>query len=117
MTGWPPGEDFAFGETRLRVCHPEPGEGYHREHVRCLAGEGEGIGERLPEVVAGLDERLRVECTIPAGRSESWRAACRAAGLELEASLPEGYRCSDGELVALEHWGRPGRGAERPAAA
>jgi RimJ/RimL family protein N-acetyltransferase len=101
-----------------RVCHAEPGEGYHREHVRALTGAGAPSPELMTAVVASLDERFRVECIIPEGRSGRWREGCEAAGLELEVSLPEGYRrASDGDLVALETWGRPGRGAERPAVA
>lgn len=122
---WPPGsthvlEDEDRPSAVLRVGAPEPGEGYHREHVRLLHGAGErrALARLVGEVVAGLDERLRLESVFPTGEDASWAAACESAGLVREGALPEAWRGAPGRAATgLEHWGRPGRRRREPGPA
>jgi len=115
---WPPGPSWVLADedepsALVRSGEPEPGEGYHREHVRLLRGTGHehALSVLTSAVVAACDERLRLETCCPAGLDPGWAAACRTSGLELEVSLPAAWRPASGApAVALEFWGRAGRG-------
>ena len=66
---WPPGVDFGGEGALLRVCHAEPGEGYHREHVRALTGAGAPSPELMTAVVASSNSSMSSR-----GLSTPWAA-------------------------------------------
>ena len=111
--GWPPGPSYALpgSDAVLRLGDPEPGEGYHREHVRLLRGAGEGgaLAVLCRLVVESQDPRLRLEAESLPALDPSWSRALEGAGLELEGVLPDGWSAPGGEPVDLHLHGRPGR--------
>lgn len=121
---WPPGRTFVVRDDAARtpaavarLSEPDPGDGYHREHVRLLrvAGARAALARVAREAAAAAGPDLRLEAEMPAAAAEAV-AALRSAGVEVEARLPAGHRtrAGPGDYLLLGRPAQKRRGSAPP---
>ncbi|MEM7244896.1 MAG: GNAT family N-acetyltransferase [Acidobacteriota bacterium] len=111
---WPPGRDFIASHDGaavacLRTAEADPGDGYHREHVRSLDvwwTDLAALTELAEWAVSRLESRCRLEWELPSS-DEAVLAALEPLELEEEVRLVGGWRPEGGakteDLLLVGH--------------